>query len=93
MPDRALFFEHEGNRAVRLGDWKAVWTNCGQTWELYNIRRDRSETNDRADEFPDRVRQMAQLLDNWAKSHFVERRRVQQPSAGMPKIYNWRDGR
>jgi arylsulfatase len=88
---RPLFFEHEGNRAVRLGKWKIVWTNYLKRWELYDIEADRSETNDRSREFPAQVREMDQLWHRWAERHFVETERVQQPAAGMPKIYYWRN--
>ncbi|NIP94328.1 MAG: arylsulfatase, partial [Akkermansiaceae bacterium] len=46
LPERPLFFEHEGNRAIRLGKWKLVWTNFDKRWELYDIKVDRSEIND-----------------------------------------------
>ncbi len=40
-----LFWEHHGNRAVRHGDWKMVSRrNNDNTWELYNLKDDRSET-------------------------------------------------
>ena len=42
--DKPLCWEHEGNRAVRIGDWKLVSEYPGP-WELYNISDDRSETN------------------------------------------------
>jgi arylsulfatase A-like enzyme len=39
----ALFWEHEGSKAVRKGQWKAVAEN-NQPWELYNLATDRTET-------------------------------------------------
>ena len=57
-----LFFEHEGNRALRIGDWKAVARGRhGQDnvkWELYNMAADRSELHDLARQQPDRLQQM-----------------------------------
>jgi len=35
-----LFWEHEGNSAVRLGHWKLVRRH-NQPWELYNLEADR----------------------------------------------------
>ena len=59
---RQLFWEHEGNRAVRKGDWKLVsryeddvryfqnWEfpidPRTQEWELYNVADDRWELNE-----------------------------------------------
>jgi arylsulfatase len=87
LPVRPLFFEHEGNRAVRVGPWKLVWTNYRREWELYRIDRDRSELNDLAGEFPDRVAEMGAMWESWATENFVELEAVPQPAKGMPKIY------
>lgn len=87
LPVRPIFFEHEGNRAVRRGPWKLVWTNFRKEWELYRIDRDRSELDDLAAEFPDRVAEMAALWDSWAVENFVEPEAVPQPATGMPRIY------
>lgn len=66
-----IFFEHEGNRAVRDGDWKLV-ARFGKPWELYDMARDRSETRDLAAAHPDRVRRMARQWDDWAKASYVD---------------------
>ncbi len=60
-----VFWEHEGNRAVRIGDWKLVSKHPGG-WELYDIQSDRTETADLAAAQPERVREMAALWDAWA---------------------------
>ena len=65
-PQRPLFWEHEGNRAIRIGDWKLVSKHPGG-WELYNITIDRTEMNDLATQHPDRVKEMAAQWDAWAK--------------------------
>lgn len=65
-----LFWEHNGAAALRQGDWKIVRVDAKQNWELYNLAEDRSETNDLAAKFPERVRQMQtkwnQLANNYA---------------------------
>src|SRR5262249_13553304 len=38
----AIFWEHEGNRAVRAGKWKLVEKHPGE-WELYDLEKDRTE--------------------------------------------------
>lgn len=62
---RALFWEHEGNKAVREGDWKAVAKGPGE-WELYNLRTDRTETRDIAAQHPEKARELATLWRNWS---------------------------
>ncbi len=61
-----LFWEHIGNRAVRDGEWKLVARNQGP-WELYNLRKDRSETNDLASKQPAEVTRLNSLYEAWAK--------------------------
>jgi len=63
----ALFFEHEGNRAVRQGDWKLVSQKPLNKWELYNIKTDRSELNDLSARYPDKVATMTVLYNQWAE--------------------------
>jgi arylsulfatase len=66
-----LYWEHQGNRAVRVGDWKLVAQHQG-SWELYDLRADRTELNDLAGRHPQRVRQLAARWDAWAARCGVE---------------------
>ena len=68
-----LFWEHEGNRAVRDGDWKLVAKGVRGKWELYNIREDRTEMNNQAATLPERTRIMASQYENWAQERGVVR--------------------
>jgi arylsulfatase len=61
----AMFWEHEGNAAVREGKWKLV-RRYPKAWELYDMEADRTELADLADVYPDRVRAMADQYDEWA---------------------------
>jgi len=56
-----LWWLHERNRAVRVGDWKLVAAGAEGRWELYDLSRDRSETNDVADARPDMRRKLEQV--------------------------------
>jgi arylsulfatase A-like enzyme len=62
---RPLFWEHEGNRAVRLGKWKLV-SMYPNDWELYDTEADRTELNDLAKKDPEQVKKMAAMYDAWA---------------------------
>jgi arylsulfatase len=53
----SLWWLHEGNRAVRVGDWKLVATNQGP-WELYDLAVDRAEQTDLAKKKPEKVSQL-----------------------------------
>jgi arylsulfatase A-like enzyme len=56
----SLWWLHEGNRAVRVGDWKLVAAK-GEPWELYDLSTDRTETRDLAGLQPERVRELEQV--------------------------------
>ena len=66
-----IFWEHEGNRAVREGKWKLVSQFPGQ-WELYDLDADRTETNDLAGKNATLVGFMSRLYDDWAEEANVE---------------------
>ena len=63
---RPLFWEHEGNRALREGRWKIV-SLAGATWELYDMDADRAEMHDLAAREPERVKDLSAKWEAWAK--------------------------
>ena len=67
LGDRAIYWEHEGNRAVRLGKWKLVAKGRGGKWELYDMAADRTELRDLAGKHPDRLKAMAAMWTAYAK--------------------------
>ena len=62
-----MFWEHEGNRAVRDGKWKLSYEQRLKVWELYDTDADRTEMHDLASAQPARVTAMASQWDTWAK--------------------------
>lgn len=66
MPRPPMFWEHEGNSAVRIGPWKLVRRHP-RDWELYDMDADRTELNDLASVHPERVRDMAAQYEAWAR--------------------------
>jgi arylsulfatase A-like enzyme len=62
---RTIYWEHEGNRAVRRGHLKLV-AKEDQPWELYDISKDRGEQNNLASTQSETVATMSAAWDAWA---------------------------
>jgi arylsulfatase A-like enzyme len=65
-----IYWEHEGNAAVRWGKWKLV-REYEQPWELYDIDADRTEMNNLAEQLPEQRDQLIGLWETWATAHQV----------------------
>jgi arylsulfatase len=61
-----IYWEHEGNCALRSGDWKLVKKYPGP-WELYNLEQDRTELDDRIDGEAARAKNMITEWQGWAE--------------------------
>lgn len=61
-----IFWEHEGNAAVRSGDWKLVRIGRDGPWELYDMKADRTEMNNLAGTRPELAKELAALWESWA---------------------------
>jgi arylsulfatase len=62
----AIYWEHEGNRAIRADNWKLVAME-NRPWELYDLGADRTEQRNLVLEHAERARQLAAKWDTWAK--------------------------
>jgi arylsulfatase len=67
----AIYFEHEANRAIRAGRWKLVAEGINGQWELYDMEIDRTELNNLAQEYPERVKELAAMWKTWAERAYV----------------------
>jgi arylsulfatase A-like enzyme len=64
-----IFWEHEGNAAVRSGNFKLVseyQTGKSTKWELYDLNKDRSELKDLSAAMPAKVEELTRAYQNWA---------------------------
>lgn len=77
----AIYWEHEGNRAVRQGDWKLV-SRHNEAWELYNLRDDRTELHNLAVDQPAQAAALLALYEAWAKRAGVLPWPVRKTAAG-----------
>ncbi len=61
-----IFWEHEGNRAIRDGKWKLVAEKT-EKWQLYDVEKDRTELNDLFDEQPEIAKKLVAKYEEWYK--------------------------
>ncbi len=62
----ALYWEHEGNAAVREGDLKLVRQKRTGDWELFDLNTDRTEQHNLAANNPAKVSELAAQWEAWA---------------------------
>lgn len=80
-----LYWHHQTNRAIRVGDWKLVSAGGREAtgpWELYDLGTDRSETKNLAGAHPEKVRQLEKL---WERCETEFRQQAGPPPAKAPK--------
>ena len=72
---RTIWWSHENNDAIRVGDWKLVKTKKSN-WELFNLAMDRTESNDLASKNPEKVQELEKL---WFK-HVDDFKKMMSPA-------------
>jgi len=78
-----IFFQHEGNRALRMGNWKVVAAQENKDlWELYDLGKDRSEMHDLSVQQPERARQMEA---RWTELEAMFRRQFSPDGGGVTR--------
>ena len=87
-PQTVYVWEHEGNRAIRAGDWKLVSRLLGG-WELYDIKKDRTETHDLSKDMPEKVAEMEKLYEQWAQRTGVKPWTQAQTPVGWADLTRW----
>jgi arylsulfatase len=75
-----LWWEHEGNRALRVGDWKVVAAGKAGPWQLFDLATDRAETRDLASQQPDRLRELERLWEQHRDEFYALARRDPKPA-------------
>lgn len=66
-----MYWEHQGSRAIRWKNWKAVWDRDINQWELYDIGSDRTEKVNMASEKPAIVKKLSAEWNKWADENGV----------------------
>ena len=79
----SLWWLHEDNRAIRVGDWKLVAAK-GDPWELYDLKTDRAEQHNLASKMPEKVTEMEQAWQRQTDS-FIELAKKTHADQPQPK--------
>ena len=66
-----MYWEHQNNRAIRWGNWKAIRDEKGKEWELYDVVKDRTERNNLAEQHPEVLTKLVAEWEKWANANFV----------------------
>lgn len=72
--EEPIFWEHEGNKAVRFGKFKLVqkWSaDKKDNWELYDMVSDRTETNNIISENKEKANELIGYYNTWASKNNV----------------------
>ncbi len=88
-PHGTLYFNFGTDRALRQGDWKLVSAKLGR-WELFDLGKDRSETNDLSSKHPERVTAMSKEWFRIAKEVCRENGKRLAPAGDKLKALNFR---
>lgn len=65
---RSIYWEPEGNQAIRKNDWKLVKEHGDSTWELYNLAIDPAESHNLAPQSSQKVQELQQEYLSWTKT-------------------------
>jgi arylsulfatase len=82
----SLWWLHEGNRAVRVGDYKLVAAR-DDPWELYDLKTDRAEQHNLAAQMPEKAKELEQVWQRQTDSYteLAKKTLAEQPKAGKGK--------
>ena len=88
------FFNGQPRKALRAGNLKALSQDDGKTWQLYDLARDKSETNDLSSKRGKKLDSMKERFLRWEKSLMPQqwgwnpKLGYKDPEFGKPRPYH-----
>ncbi len=91
IPHNPVYWSLNGHKAILMGDYKLEAVADKAPWELYDLRKDRSELNDLAKTRPDKVKMMSEMWEQWADKVGVSKgrpkKRMSRSKGFLPEFY------
>ncbi|HYO81536.1 MAG TPA: arylsulfatase [Bryobacteraceae bacterium] len=81
-----LYFHHNNNRALRAGNWKLVSAGKDGPWELYDMKKDRSEMHNLAGSSPAIAAQLARKWQSTEDGYVQGRESAKSYRADAPEL-------
>ena len=82
----SIWWLHEGNRALRVGNWKVVAAGKDNVWELYDLSADHTEMKNLATDNPEKLRELVAVWEKQLQEYSTQARKDVLPeSPAKPK--------
>lgn len=102
VEDHVTGWELFGQRALRKGDWKALFIpapNGPNKWQLFNLKEDQGEIDDLSEQHPEKLKELLELWAVYVKENgvietaeprnpLIDNESVALEEAGRPLIIN-----
>ena len=94
MPHAELYWTWGARKALRAGNLKALSQDDGKTWQLYDLAKDKSETNDLSSKRGKKLDSMKGSFVRWEKSLIPQqwgwnpKLGYKDPEFGKPRPYH-----
>ena len=79
MTRDSIWWLHEGNRALRVGNWKIVAAGKGNAWELYDLNADHTEMKDLATAEPEKLRELVAVWEKQLHEYSAQAKKDAPP--------------
>ena len=76
-----IWWLHEGNRALRVGNWKIVAAGKDNAWELYDLNADHTEMKNLATTQPEKLRELVAVWEKQLQEYSTQARKNVLPES------------
>ena len=77
----SIWWLHEGNRALRVGNWKIVAAGKDNAWELYDLNADHTEMKNLATDNPEKLRELVAVWEKQLQEYSTQAKKDAPPES------------